>query len=322
MRLRRVELADDVLHLLRLVLGGDQHRVVRFDHDRVAQAEHGNHAFLGADIAVLRRLHVHVAAEHVPARILFADLPQRRPRADVAPADIHRDDGRGVGLLHHRVVDRIGGTGRERRRVEPHEIEVGRGFLPGCTAGGEHRRRVTTQLLEIASRAEDEHAAVPGEGALLQEPARSRGVGLLDEPRDAKHAVVTGNRLAALDVAVAGRRVIGPDAERREESRSRAGGRRQHRDMECLHIADQMIGRQHEHHRIGIGALQRERSDRHRRSGIASDRLENLHARWCADRAQLLGDEKAVLAVADDRRRFGAGEATQPLDGLLQHGPL
>ena len=179
-----------------------------------------------------------------------------------------------------------------------------------------------TELLEIASRAEDEHAAVPGERALLQEPARGRGVGLLDEPRDAKHAIVTLDRLAALDVTVAGRGVIGPDAERREETRARAGCRLQHRDMECLHIADQVIGRQHEHHRIGIGALERERSDRNRRRGIASDRLEDLHARRRVDRAQLLGDEKAVLAVADDRRRLGAGEATQPLDGLLQHGPL
>ena len=92
--------------------------------------------------------------------------------------------------------------------------------------------------------------------------------------------------------------------------------------MERLHVADQMIRRQHEHHRVGIRALQRERGDRDRRRGVASDRLEDLRARRRVDRAQLLGDEEAVLVVAHDGRRLGAGEPAEPLDRLLQHRPL
>ena len=92
--------------------------------------------------------------------------------------------------------------------------------------------------------------------------------------------------------------------------------------MEGLHVADQVIRRQHEHHRVGIRALQRKRGDRDRRRGVAPDRLEDLGTRRRIDRAQLLGDEEAVLVVAHDRRRLGAGEPAQPLDRLLQHRPL
>jgi hypothetical protein len=65
--LRRVELADDVLHLLRLVLRGDEHRIARLDHDRVGEAEHRDHPALGPNVAALHALNVHVAAQHVPA---------------------------------------------------------------------------------------------------------------------------------------------------------------------------------------------------------------------------------------------------------------
>jgi hypothetical protein len=255
-------------------------------------------------------------------RVLLADLPQRRPRAHVAPAEVDRDHRGGVGLLHHRVVDRIGRAGLEAVGVEADEIEIAGALRPRLAARLEDRGLMPRKLLEIASRAEHKHAAVPREPALLEEFPGGRGVGLLDEARHVKHAVVAGDRLAALDVAVGGRGVIRPDAERCEKPRARGGRGLEDRRVERLHVADQVVRRKHQHHGVRIARFEPEGGDRDRGRGVAADRLENLHPRRRADGAQLLGNEEAVLAVADHRRRLGAGEPAQAFDGLLEHRPL
>ena len=69
------------------------------------------------------------------------------------------------------------------------------------------------ELVEIGAGAQQEDAAVPEEGAAVDEALGGLAVGLLDEAVDAEHAVVPSSALAALDVAVAGVRPVRLDAE-------------------------------------------------------------------------------------------------------------
>ena len=75
--------------------------------------------------------------------------------------------------------------------------------------------------------------------------------------------------------------------------------------LECSDIANHMVRGQHQQHRIvPCRVLQgRERGQRDRRRGVATEGLEHDRARLDLDLPQLLGDEEAVRIVADDDRR-------------------
>ena len=81
----------------------------------------------------------------------------------------------------------------------------------GGLADARDLRRKTLELLQVAARAEQEHAAVPVVVAGIDELRRPLRVGLFDETRDAKQP--PRSRRPALDVAVAGLGRRGHDAE-------------------------------------------------------------------------------------------------------------
>src|SRR3546814_9584891 len=60
----------------------------------------------GQGVAAIAR--DHIAMMGVAAAVLIGHRPQRRPRADIIPADIDRQHGGAIGFLHHRVIDRVG----------------------------------------------------------------------------------------------------------------------------------------------------------------------------------------------------------------------
>ena len=89
--------------------------------------------------------------------------------------------------------------------------------------------------------------------------------------------------------------------------------------MERGDVADHVIGGQHQQQRIVAASLRcRERGERDRRGGVATDRLEHDGLRRVVDHAQLLGDQEAMRLVADDDRRAGA-EPVAAARGGLQH---
>jgi hypothetical protein len=191
------------------------------------------------------------------------------------------------------------------------------GFADAC-----HLRLEALQLLQVAARAEYEHTAVPVVVAGLHELARPLGVGLLDEARDAKRCTV---RRPALDVAVGGLGRACDHAEGCELARVGRGHRRAHRTVERADIADDVVGRQHQQHRIdrvGIASHSLERrvgGERDGGRGVASEGLEHGGARRNAQQSQLLGDQKAVRLVAHHHRRCRR-EALEAQQRLLQHG--
>ena len=146
--------------------------------------------------------------------------PDRRPLADVRPADVGRQHHRPVGSLHHRIVDRGLRRLGEGLMVEDDEAEV--------LFRSRHRRRgrgrdlglETLKLLQHDVGAEDEIARVP-EIAVFDERARVRFVGLLHESLDPPHLGIERQRRARMNVAVAGRRMVGRDAEGDDFARHR-----------------------------------------------------------------------------------------------------
>ncbi|MOA02325.1 hypothetical protein D3C78_1217720 [compost metagenome] len=186
-------------------------------------------------------------------------------------------------------------------------------------AGGEDRRLETLELLQIAAGAEHEHAAVPEIVAAGQVVAGGGQVRLLDEAVNCKAAGTHGGAL--LNVAVAGFRVGGDDAEGHQLA---GGGQRQcglDAGMEGRHVLDQVVGGEHQQDRIvGLGdRLQRRQGDGRR--SVAADRLKQDAGALHTQLAQLLGSEEAVLLVADQPRQADI-QSIQTLDGRLQHGQL
>src|SRR3546814_6289549 len=60
----------------------------------------------------------------VAAAVLIGHRPQRRPRADIIPADIDRQHGGAIGFLHHRVIDRAGRAIGKSLGAQPHKIDI------------------------------------------------------------------------------------------------------------------------------------------------------------------------------------------------------
>ena len=148
---RLLQAFDDRRNFLRAVLVGNEQRIGRIDDDEVLDADRRDERPLGVDVAVGGVLQHGVASDEVALVVARRDLPQRRPRADVAPADVDRQHGRGVRPLHHGVVDRDVGRRREFGFAEAQKAQVFRGIreapgarLPGFLARGAPALRGTS----------------------------------------------------------------------------------------------------------------------------------------------------------------------------------
>ena len=146
----------------------------------------------------------------VTVRIRIAGRVQRSPGTDVAPAGIQGHDHGVRGLLHNGIVDRVGRAGFEERRIDAREVQIRLGSAEGGFADTRHLGREALQFLQVASRAEQEHSAVPVVVPRGHELAGALGIGFLHEARDAEGRAA---RLPALDVPVAGLGRARDDAE-------------------------------------------------------------------------------------------------------------
>ena len=236
--------------------------------------------------------------DHVAGGVLGADLPQRIPGADIAPAHRHRPHHRRVlRVLHHRVVERHVLRSGEGVAVEAQEVEVALGALERLAAGGERRRPQPLHLAHQDRGGQEEDAAVPAIIAGIEIGLSARAVGLLDEGRDRGAVLGAGDGGAAPDIAIAGLGPVGGDAEGDELSQRRGARGAVDGGEEGRHVGDHVIGRQRQQQRIGVVRQQDERGDRHRGRGVAAHGLEHDGARGHAHQPQLLGHHEAVLVV-------------------------
>ena len=92
--------------------------------------------------------------------------------------------------------------------------------------------------------------------------------------------------------------------------------------MEGRYIANQMVRRQQQHHRLGIALEQRQRGNGSGRRGIAANRFKEDAERRNTDFAHLLGDQKTVIVVAHDQRLPDLRQPRQTPHGFLHHGQV
>ncbi len=164
-----------------------------------------------------------------------------------------------LGVFHHRVVDGIGRTGGKRGLVQAAEIEVVLALCQRDFAGGENVGTHALQFVEELAAVEQEHAAVPEVIAGGEEFFGIFQIRFFDKTLDPMH-VAAGRaqveRRAMLDIAVTGFRRIRHDAEGDQIT----GGHRIHAlldgGVKGCDVADQVICRQQQHHRIGIALEQ------------------------------------------------------------------
>ena len=186
------EAGDELFDVLCAIAMRHHHRVRGRHHHQILDAEHGEQAAFGAQIIVARILGDDVAGNHVADGILLADLPQRVPGSDVAPADLAGHHCGVLGMLHHRVVDRDVLGGGEGILVETDEIEIALRLRQGLAAGGDGGRPQPLHLGEIELGGKEEDAAVPDVIAGGDIFLGTGTVGLLDKGLDRENAGATG----------------------------------------------------------------------------------------------------------------------------------
>ena len=193
-------------------------------------------------------------------------------------------------------------------------------------AGGQHLRLQTLDLGKIERHRKQKDTAVPEMVARGDVTLGGRGIRFFDKAGDRERALDARDRSPLGDIAVAGLGTLWRDA--KGDQMPAARGRRGALGgvAEGVELADHVIGRHHQHQRVGLARGQPQRGDAGRRRGIATDRFEHQRIGRGADLAQLLGDDKPVLLIGDDQRRRKPGVAPaiahRAQHGLLQQAAL
>lgn len=216
------------------------------DDDQVPQAD-GAHQAIAADVAVEGILEHHFALDAVAFLVGLGQPTQGFPRADVTPADVTGNDGGPPGVLHHGIVDRVGGNlGKAIRREFDLGESVALEHLPFDHSGpgpAQDARRAGREFREHVVGGKAEHARIPEVTPLAAVLLRELEVGFLDK-RD--HVVAF-----MLDVAVAGFGVGGTDAEGDQAVVPGNPTRPVNGRDEGRPVVDQVVGRQDEQLRPG-----------------------------------------------------------------------
>ena len=204
--------------------------------------------------------------------------------------------------------------------VEDDETEVL--FRPHNRArgGGGDLRLEARELVEHDVGAEDEIARVP-QVAVRDERARAFFVRLLHESLDPPHAGVDRERLSRVNVAVAGRRMIGRDAESDDFAGRSDVERLGAQPGELLSVLKDVVGCEHSHDRLRIAGRRPGGRGADRGRAVAPLRLEQ-DRRLGADLPQLLGDPKAIVEIGDDDRRIEHRRIANHADDRLKRRTL
>ena len=225
---------DERPEVLSLVLGRYEHRVGGLHHHQVVGAEHRHQARIRMHERTPCVFKNDVSSGDVAVAVFVTHRPECRPAADVRPARVerHRHGFARGEFLHDRVVDGIGGAGHEGFVVHAHEDAVGSGAGGRGPAGGGDVRTEPFQGLQPDRALHHEDAAVPPVVAVVQIALGHGGVGLLNERGQHSRRRGPRSRSAGPEVAVAGLRPVGNDAEGDHESRLGQGCTLGHRRVE------------------------------------------------------------------------------------------
>ena len=146
-----------------------------------------------------------------------------------------------------------------------------------------------------------------------------RRIGFFDEAGQRIHPGRLRQLGADLDIAVCRLRPMRLHAESDELAGACGHHREVERVVQRVRQLDRRVGRHHPQHAVGRGGEQGGGGDR--RGGVPSDGLQHDGRIGDADVTELLGDQEAVLVVAD-RHEPAETRAHAAQRRFLQHGPL
>ena len=260
---------------------------------------------MGPYVVVAARLQQYVVwvADHgVAVLVLLGRVPERGPGTDVVPADVERHDHGPVGVLHHRVVDRLRRAGPERVTIDTQEVPVVGGGRHRFFACGQDVWPVLSELVDVAGRPEQEHPGVPEVVTGLEVALGSVRVRFLDEPRHREPRAVCVRGLACSDVAVAGLGRPWHDPERDQSAGLGERDRGLNFLSEPVLVLDQVVRGQDQQQRVLVvpGSCT-QRGQRDRGGGVPAHGLEDDLAGGI-DPTHLLGGDEPVVLVADQDR--------------------
>ena len=141
------------------------------------------------------------------------------------------------------------------------------------------------------------------------------GVRLLDEGLDRVH-MLDVERHPGLDIAVAGARLRGSDAERHQPAAARRLAAGLAGLLEQLLIENHVIGGQRQHHRVRIAPAREHRAGGYGGTGIAGLRLEH-DIGLGAELLGLMTREESKIVGRHHDRRIEQGGIFHPLESLL-----
>ena len=330
--LERVHHAFDVLCL---ALGGDQQGIGCVHHHQVL------HAHRGHDLVAVA-IDVHMGSggvdgdpvgavggtQGVAAGIGRVGLCHGGPGPHIAPAEAGRHEGHVVGALHHGVVDADVGLEAEAVRLKAGDLGragvvgqrhgLGGGLGQGLVGGAQHVGRMFGQRRQHGASGEAEHATVPVEAPGGQVLLRRGQIGFFDE---LEHGLNVPPELGHLDIAEAGFRAGGLDAEHHQLASLGLADGFEGIGHESFGVGNQVVGGQHQHDSVvAVGGLAVQRRQCNGGGGVATLGFEQVARprRVGHVRQQTLGKEQMVLIGDDEQIVDAAGLAAG--DGLLKQG--
>lgn len=250
------------------------------------------------DVCAVRRLvHLSVADD-----LTAQHLRQHVPCSQVLPQTLERYDGHRLRLLCHLVVE----ADLRQLAVAAARLVEGAGL------------QVSAYDVQHVSQAESEHAAIP-QGALADQRACFRLVGLLREPLHAPHRVTV--RAFRHDISVFRRGIERMDAHQHQVAAALCHGLRH--PSYRPEIAGLRIGvARHHHHRLVLTAtfllLQIQAGQGNGGEGVAPFRFrDDVH------RVSQLTEDRVALALprGDGDARLQSGLAGLPHDALHHRFP-
>ena len=212
-----------------------------------------------------------VGVADVALAVVGEILGECRPASDIVPIEGALDHEDAARFFQNGVVYRDFRERRENVREELCKVFAAVDARDECAQLG----RVPLERGEDGGDRPDEHAGVPPEVALPEKLLGQLGVRFFAEARHVMHSgaifrLGDGERTAHLDVAKSGTCPSRLDADSHELPRlSSGGGGGAEGLLKPSDIADEMIGRQHNHRRLRIARRDPTDAERDGRSGVA-----------------------------------------------------
>src|SRR5471032_2487361 len=204
---------------------------------------------------------------------------------------------------------------------------------PLVVCGNEHRFMVAEQLREIGiaplgilleplgrntapavAAAAHFIKAIDADAMMLVLPADH-----VIEDVDAFYHAIEHAAVLAADGALATFGIV-PTAPETGYGYIRSGGAAAAAHCYKVDVLDHVVGRQHQHHGVGVDGLDEVGGGGDGRRRVAPQRFEQDAKRCNADFTQLLGDHEAVFITADHQGLHQTRPAGQALRRVLQHG--